>query len=62
MKSSTVFGPYSEQIVIFRKIISAPLVNKPKICVTQKKFIFSIGKNQLFDFVFVSSALQQPPG
>ena len=43
--SYTVLGPYSEhpyseQIVIFRKIISAPIVNKPKIWVIQKKNLF----------------------
>ena len=37
----TVLGPYREhpyreQIVIFRKIISVPIGNKPKIWVTQK--------------------------
>ena len=38
---NTVLGPYREhpyreQIVIFRKIISVPIGNKPKIWVTEK--------------------------
>ena len=34
----TVLCSYREQIVIFPEIISASIGNKPKICVTQKKY------------------------
>ena len=45
---------HREQIVIFREIISALIRNKPKICVTQKKIIFSIGKiSNLTLFLFL---------
>ena len=45
----TVLGPYREQIVIFRKIISVPIGNKPKIWVTQKKIIFATHKSRNLD-------------
>ena len=45
---------HREQIVMFREIISALIGNKPKICVTQKKNIFSIGKiSNLTLFLFL---------
>ena len=45
---------HREQIVIFREIISALIGNKPKICVTQKKIMFSIGKiSNLTLFLFL---------